>query len=311
MSPHLSTHHLKPTHCIFLLTWQNEIKVICSGCAQRTNFYGNEHHSWMHGVCGEPQLSYLATKMLKEPCRYSNFWQYPQTTLQIFRSMDDGFPDIESTVLSFIRLCRTGTSLQLRVFKLQRNALDSTWDLQVVLLWGRCWHWSGVPCGIIDSLSMSILCCQYLCRIAEICIFKSLVLPVLLKGWNLQLEELDSCLCSEVPMKNHGIPLEQLYVTPVITCEMDSKLTTCTVHECHLWQYGKVACHVTKRIPSWRPLDKLLLSEIINLCIALKELILNVWRCAPQCGCLIDFRQKMLCIYDKFDIYSAADNLFS
>lgn len=264
----------------------------CMGCVVNHSF-----HTWPQRCSRNPADTQTSGNIHRLLYRYSDPWMMDSQILsrQYYHSLDS---------------VELGHPFNW-VFKLQRNALDSTWDLQVVLLWGRCWHWYGVPCGIIDSLSMSILCCQYLCRIAEICIFKSLVLPVLLKGWNLQLEELDSCLCSEVPMKNHGIPLEQLYVTPVITCEMDSKLTTCTVHECHLWQYGKVACHVTKRIPSWRPLDKLLLSEIINLCIALKELILNVWRCAPQCGCLIDFRQKMLCIYDKFDIYSAADNLFS
>ena len=36
--------------------------------------------------------------------------------------------------------------------------------------------------GIMDSLSNSILCCQYLCRRTEILIFKSLVIPVLLYG---------------------------------------------------------------------------------------------------------------------------------
>ena len=40
----------------------------------------------------------------------------------------------------------------------------------------------GLAHGVMDSLNTSIWHCRYLCRQTQICIFKSLVIPVLLYG---------------------------------------------------------------------------------------------------------------------------------
>ena len=40
------------------------------------------------------------------------------------------------------------------------------------------WTW-----GVVDSLDPGMWCCQYLCRRTKVRVFRSLVLPVLLYGW--------------------------------------------------------------------------------------------------------------------------------
>ena len=65
---------------------------------------------------------------------------------------------------------------------------ESGWRQEV--LW-----WIGLAHGVMDSLSMSIWRCRYLCRRTKIQIFKSLVIPVLLYGcetWTWIISERDN-----------------------------------------------------------------------------------------------------------------------
>lgn len=110
----------------------------CMGCVVNHSF-----HTWPQRCSRNPADTQTSGNIHRLLYRYSDPWMMDSQILsrQYYHSLDS---------------VELGHPFNW-VFKLQRNALDSTWDLQVVLLWGRCWHWYGVPCGIIDSLSMSIV----------------------------------------------------------------------------------------------------------------------------------------------------------